>query len=73
LFEFVRTNSKGAGEVFQMMRITNAKVVALHQYINESNLVQKDILKLEDVSFAFQRIEIKNRTGTMAIDDGKSV
>ena len=72
LFEFVKSNSKGAEEVFQMIKITNATIVNHHQYIN-ANTDSKQSLELEDVSFVFQKIEIRNRIGTMATDDWKSV
>jgi type VI secretion system secreted protein Hcp len=70
LFEFVKSNANGKEEVYHIIRLTNAMVINYHPYINGIAAPGKnDVTDLEAVSFVFQKIEIKNKSGTMATDD----
>lgn len=74
VIEFVRTNPNGEEYIFQTIRLTNAAIVSIRQYVNVANpgepRAATDTHELEDISFTFQRIEIFNQLGkTMAMDD----
>ena len=65
LFEFVRTNNDGEEYIFHKIRLSNARVTEIEQYVEPG-----DGDPLEKISFAFQRIELENVDGkTMATDD----
>ncbi len=70
-FEFIRTTAEGAEEVHYTIKLVNATISNLKQYIGDtrhSDAIDKH--ELEDVSFTFQRIEIESKLGkTMATDD----
>jgi type VI secretion system secreted protein Hcp len=60
LFEFVRTNDVGVEHVFHTIRLTNASVTAIHQYIAAQEDGELDNAELEDVALSFRGIEIAN-------------
>jgi type VI secretion system secreted protein Hcp len=73
LFEFVRTNDNGEEYVFHTIKLSDARVTEIEQYVDLATTQPQDLGPLEKVSFTFQRIELENRDGkTMAIDDWHS-
>jgi type VI secretion system secreted protein Hcp len=60
LFEFVRTNDVGVEHVFHTIRLTNASVTGIHQYIAAQEDGELDNAELEDVALSFRGIEIAN-------------
>jgi type VI secretion system secreted protein Hcp len=74
LFEFVDISPEGTEMVSHTIRLRGATISAYRQYIgNVENFVfdsTRDSLKLENVSFTFQKIEITNIPAqTTATDD----
>lgn len=76
LFEFVHTTPEGAEEVYHTVKLVNATVSNIRQYVGSTTFkeptarVAHDTHELEDISLTFQRIEIENKTGsTMVTDD----
>jgi type VI secretion system secreted protein Hcp len=71
-FEFVKTDQNGEEYVYHTIRLVNARVTELDQYLAAEAAADQshDVHELEKVSFTFQRIEIENKDGkTMAVDD----
>ena len=69
LFEFVRTNDVGVEHVFHTIKLTNASVTSIHQYVAAQEDAELDNAELEDVALSFRDIEITNVDGkTMASD-----
>ena len=60
LFEFVRTNEIGVEHVFHTIKLTNAAVTSIHQYIAAQEDIDLDNAELEDVALTFRGIEITN-------------
>jgi type VI secretion system secreted protein Hcp len=61
LFEFVRTNDVGVEYVFHTIRLTDAAITAIHQYIAaQEEDPDLDNAELEDVALTFRGIEIEN-------------
>ena len=60
LFEFVRTNEIGVEHVFHTIKLTNASVTAIHQYIAAQEDIDLDNAELEDVALTFRGIEMTN-------------
>jgi len=74
LFEFVHTTPEGTEEVYHTVKLTNATVSGLQQFVGQSEEGSKGELyatrELETVSMTFQKIEIENKVGkTVAMDD----
>ena len=70
LFEFVRTNDNGEEYVFHTIKLANALINEIEQYVEPPTTQSQDTGPLEKISFTFQRIEIENIDGqTMAVDD----
>ena len=71
LFEFVRTDANGEEYVYHSVRLTNATVTEIDQYLaGDEAVVAVDAFELERIFLTFQRIEIENKDGkTMAADD----
>ena len=71
LFEFVKVDENGEEYVFHTIRLTNASVSEIEQYVEDtpgSEAHETD--PLERISMTFQRIELENKDGkTMAVDD----
>jgi type VI secretion system secreted protein Hcp len=71
-FEFVKTDPNGEEYVYHTLKLTNATVSEIDQYLEGDPKADQshDVHELERVSFTFQRIEIQNKDGkTMAVDD----
>ncbi len=70
-FDFIRTNADGEEEIYYRIRLTNANISDLKQYMDDTKHAnQYDTRMLEDVSFTFQKIEVEDLPGkTMASDD----
>ncbi len=60
LFEFVRTNDVGVERVFHTIKLTNASVTSIHQYVAAQEDADLDNAELEDVALTFHAIEITN-------------
>jgi type VI secretion system secreted protein Hcp len=61
LFEFVRTNDVGVEYVFHTIRLTDAAITGIHQYIAaQEEDPDLDNAELEDVALTFRGIEIEN-------------
>ena len=74
LFEFVKTNDNGEEYVFHTIKLSDARVIDIEQYVELATTQgpSTDTLPLEKISFTFQRIELENVDGkTSAIDDLK--
>lgn len=74
LLEFVKTDPNGEEYVYYTIKLVNASVASIRQYtptaIEQTKSGSKEVHKLEDISFTFQRIEIESKDGkTMAVDD----
>ena len=72
LFEFVKPDPDGQEYVFHTIKVTNASVSEIEQYVedeapgNEAHEAQP----LEKISMTFQKIELENKDGqTTAADD----
>ena len=69
LFEFVRTNDVGVEHIFHTIKLRNASVTSIHQYVAAQEDAELDNAELEDVALTFRDIEITNIDGkTMASD-----
>jgi type VI secretion system secreted protein Hcp len=65
LFEFVSTNESGEEHVFHTIKLLNALVTEIEQYVEPG-----DTGPLEKISFTFQQIELENIDGkTTATDE----
>ena len=60
LFEFVRTHDVGVERVFQTIKLTNATVTSIHQYVAAQEDAELDNPELEDVALSFRDIEFTN-------------
>jgi type VI secretion system Hcp family effector len=70
VFEFVRTNAEGKQYVFQTIRLTNATISSVRQFVGP--LVPgdaADVRAYEEISFAFQSITIENTDGKTTATD----
>ena len=69
LFEFVRTNDVGVEHVFHTIRLTNASITGIHQYVAAQEDAELDQAELEDVALTFRGIEIENVDGKTSATD----
>ena len=69
LFEFVRTNDVGVEHVFHTIKLTNASVTSIHQYVAAQDDAELDNAELEDVAISFRGIEIENVDGKTTATD----
>ena len=70
--DFFRISASGTEEVYQSIKLTNASVVQIKQYTRQSDQQKSGTPLLEDITLAFQHIEIVNlQAKTMAVDDLK--
>lgn len=69
LFEFVRRNDVGVDYVFHTIKLTDACVTAIHQYVAAQEDAELDNAELEDVALTFRGIEIENVDGRTAASD----
>jgi type VI secretion system secreted protein Hcp len=70
LFEFVRSGEDGTEQIFQTIRLTNVGVAAIKQYVVPEPSAAAAPRELEDISLAFQIIDIEHKLGgTIASDD----
>ena len=70
VFEFVRTDANGEEYVYHSVRLTNAAVTEIDQYLAGDEHAAAEAHELERISLTFQRIEIQSHDGkTMAVDD----
>ncbi len=71
LFEFVRTNDVGVEHVFHTIKLTNATVTSIHQYVAAQEDAELENAELEDVALSFRDIEITNVDGKTAASDSE--
>lgn len=71
VFEFVKTSPEGEEYVYHTVKLTNATVSEIDQYLaDDPSHPSHDNPELERISLGFQRIEIQNNDGqTSAGDD----
>jgi type VI secretion system secreted protein Hcp len=70
LFEFVNINNNGEEYIFHTIKLTNANVSEIEQYIELDDDQPPATRPLEKISLTFQKIEIENKDGkTTAADD----
>ena len=69
LFEFVRTNDVGVEHVFHTIKLTEAAVTSIHQYIAAQDDAELENAELEDVAITFRGIEIENVDGKTSATD----
>lgn len=69
LFEFVRTNDVGVEHVFHTLRLTDASVTSIHQYVAAQDGAELDNAELEDVALMFRGIEMANVDGQTTASD----
>lgn len=69
LFEFVRTNDVGVEYVFHTIRLTDAWITGIHQYVAAQEDAELDNAELEDVALTFRGIEIENLDAKTAASD----
>ena len=69
LFEFVRTNDVGVEHVFHTIKLTDAAVTSIHQYIAAQDDAELENAELEDVAITFRGIEIENVDGKTSATD----
>jgi type VI secretion system secreted protein Hcp len=71
LFEFVKTDQDGEEYVYHTVKLINATVNEIEQYLaDDIEGRSHDGQELERISLVFQRIEVENKDGkTMAVDD----
>jgi type VI secretion system secreted protein Hcp len=73
-FEFYKTAADGKQFIYQTIVLTNATVSSVRRYIDvPSGGEPPDSRALEDVSLTFQKIELKDASGTAAMDDWNAV
>jgi len=69
-FEFVRIDPLGKENVFETVRLTQATITSLRQYLGVPGAGDPaDPRPLEDVSLTFRKIEITNNEGKTAFSD----
>lgn len=69
LFEFVRSNDVGVEHVFHTIRLTEAAVTSIHQYVAAQDEAELENPELEDVVLTFRGIEIENLDGATSASD----
>ena len=71
LFEFLGVDPNGEKYVFHTIRLTNASVSEIEQYVeNPPGNEAHDPQPLERISMTFQKIELENKDGkSTAVDD----
>ncbi len=69
LFEFVRSNDVGVEHVFHTIKLTDATVTSIHQYVAAQDDAELDNPELEDVALTFRGIEIDNVDGGTSASD----
>ena len=69
LFEFIRTNSDGKEDVYQTVTLTNASISEFKQFTSDAGRAQGDVHELDEISFTFQTISIRNTAGKTAAGD----
>ena len=72
LIEFITTNPKGIADVDHSFSLTNASISAVRE-LTESTPPTYDSEELEEVSFTFQKIEIKDKSGKVFLDNWSAV
>jgi len=68
--EFTKTNPNGEEYVYHTIKLTNARVVEVKDYVGElHHEAGAAVHNLEDVSFTFQRIELEDKDGKTTFND----
>ena len=70
--DFFRLSNTGTEEIYQTIKLTNATVSHMKQYTKQTDQQKTQAPLLEDITLAFQRVEIISVPGkTTAVDDLK--
>ena len=71
LFEFMATNDSGEETVFHTIKLVNAWITEIKQYIEQDSTPNHPGATgpLEEISFTFQRIELVNVPGKTSAED----
>ena len=70
LFEFIQTGTEGAEEVYYTIKLTNATIANLKQYLDQTKQDTGFATHaFEDVSFTFQKIEVAHNIAKTAASD----
>jgi hypothetical protein len=70
-FEFLRTTPAGAESIYYTIKLTNASIVNVLMHVDAPTPgAPGDTRELEEVSFAFQKIEVQNLDGHTAAAAG---
>jgi type VI secretion system secreted protein Hcp len=72
LIEFIATNPQGLDQVDHSFSLTNASISAVRE-LTESTPPTYDSEDLEELSFTFQKIEIKDKSGKVFVDNWTAV
>lgn len=71
-FDFVRAGANGQDDVFQTVRLTNATITSVKDFVRDaesSSGSSQSSEALEDVAFTFQKIQIVNNDGKTTMSD----
>ena len=70
--EFYRLSATGTEEIYQTIKLTNATVSHMKQYTRQGDQPKTQTPLVEDITLAFQHVEITSQPGkTTAADDLK--
>jgi type VI secretion system secreted protein Hcp len=70
--EFYRISATGAEEIYETIKLTNATVSHMKQYTRQGDQPKNQTPLIEDITLAFQHVEITSSLGkTIAADDLK--
>jgi len=69
LFEFVKINENGEEYYFHTIKLTNANVSAIEQYIELDDDQPPVTRPLEKISLTFQKFEMENKDGNTTVSD----
>jgi type VI secretion system secreted protein Hcp len=66
---FEQVDSKGLKQPYLAMNLTKVAIVGFKRKPHHGKLSSKDVLELEEISFAFQKIDVVRKNGKSLIDD----
>jgi type VI secretion system secreted protein Hcp len=70
LLEFVRATVEGTEEVFHTIKLTNATIVDVQQYVTAPDKQSNtNVMELEEWYFTFGKIEVENIDGKTTFSD----
>jgi type VI secretion system secreted protein Hcp len=66
---FEQVDSKGLKQPYLAMNLTKVAIVGFKRKPHQGKLSSKDVFELEEISFAFQKIEVVRKNGKSSMDD----